>query len=168
MLSHTSEDLPPKEQEKPSKVGWTSGPNPLEKEVTRLTPRSPQLELEVSILEPDILEKVDLLGCTDWDPKDQWEAQSILKEYADVFAMVDLDLGQTSIMKHKITLEEWARPIKEHYRRVPPGLYDQVWRHLQEMIYIRAIQLSNSPWASAVVLVRKRMANFVLALTCRS
>ena len=37
-------------------------------------------------------------------------------------------------MKHKITLEEGARQIKECYRRVPPALYDKVWKHLQEMI----------------------------------
>ena len=65
-------------------------------------------------------------------------------------------MERTSIMKHKITLEEGARPIKECYRRVPPGLYDEVWKQVQEMNDVRAIQLSNSPWASAIVLVRKK------------
>ena len=45
-----------------------------------------QSEPEVPTLEHDVLEKVDILGYTEWDPKDQWEARSILREYADVFA----------------------------------------------------------------------------------
>ena len=64
-----------------------------------------------------------------------------------------------------LSLEEGARPIKECYRRVPPGLYDKVWKHLQEMIDVRAIQPSNNPWASVAVLVRKRMASCILVLT---
>ena len=69
-------------------------------------------------------------------------------------------------MKHKITLEEGARPIKKHYRRVPPGLYDKIWKHLQEMVDVGAIWLSNSPWASAVVLARKKSGkiNFCIDL----
>ena len=73
IFSHTNE-FPLKEQEEPSKAGQTNGPNPLEKEVTQLTPMSPQLELEVPTLEPDVLGMITLLGCAEWDPKDQWEA----------------------------------------------------------------------------------------------
>ena len=115
MLSHTGEDLPPKKWGEPSKVGWTSGPNPSEKGVTQQNPQSPLSEFEVPTLEHNVLEKVDLLGYAEWDSEDHWEAQSILREYADVFTNDDLDLGWTSIVKHKITLEEGARPIKECY-----------------------------------------------------
>ena len=93
MLSHTSEDPPPKQGGESSKVSWTIGPNPSEKEVTQLTPQSPCSKLEVSTSEHDVLEKVYLLGCTGWDPEDQWEAQSILREYADIFAKDNPDLG---------------------------------------------------------------------------
>ena len=47
-------------------------------------------------------------------------------------------------------------PFKEMYRRVPPHLYEEVWKHLKEMVEIGAIRKSSSPWASAVVLVRKK------------
>ena len=89
-------------------------------------PQTPQLELEAPTLEHTVLENVDLSGCAEWDPKDEQEAWSILRENADIFAKDNLDLGWTSIMKHKITLEEGARPLKECYRRVPPGLYNEV------------------------------------------
>ena len=58
-------------------------------------------------------------------------------------------------MKRKIKLNDYT-PFKERYRRIPPHQYDKVRRHLKEMLEIGAIRKSNSPWASAVVLVRKK------------
>ena len=46
--------------------------------------------------------------------------------------------------------------FKERYRRVPPHQYEEVKKHLDEMLKIGAIRRSNSPWASAIVLVRKK------------
>ena len=43
--------------------------------------------------------------------------------------------------------------FKECYRCSPLGMYDEVKKHTQEMLDVGAIQLSNSPWDSAVVLV---------------
>ena len=98
---------------------------------------------------------MDLSGCAKWDPEDQLEGRKILREYADVSAKDDVNLGWTSVIKHKITLKVGANLIKECYRMVPPGLYEEVWKYLQEMIDIGAIWPSNSLWASAIVLVRK-------------
>ena len=39
-------------------------------------------------------------------------------------------------------------PFKEHYRRIPPHQYEEVKKHLQEMLEIGAIQRSISEWAS--------------------
>ena len=48
------------------------------------------------------------------------------------------------------------QPFKERYSRIPPHLIEEVKQHLQEMGEIGAIRKSFSPWASAVVLVRKK------------
>ena len=56
-----------------------------------------------------------------------------------------------SIIKHSIKLTE-PTPFKECYRCIPPGMYEEVKTHIQEMFDIGAIIPSNSPWASAVVL----------------
>ena len=45
----------------------------------------------------DILQKIDLSGIDDWDPKIQQEAQDLICEYAFNFSQNDLDLGKTSI-----------------------------------------------------------------------
>ena len=47
-------------------------------------------------------------------------------------------------------------PFKEHYRCIPPHMYDDVRAHIQEMLDIGAICQSHSPWACAVVLVQKK------------
>ena len=62
----------------------------------------------------EILQKVDLLGITDWDPAEQCDACNLLSEYACIFSQNDLDLGKTLIVKHSIKLTD-STPFKEHY-----------------------------------------------------
>ena len=72
-----------------------------------------------------------------------------------IFAVNDLELGKTDFVKHVIKLDNYV-PFKEWYQRIPPHQYREVRKHLNEMLEIGAIRKSNSPWASAVVLVRKK------------
>ena len=67
-LTHTSEALPSTEQKEPSQVGLPTCLTPNRKELTHSTPMSLQLEPGDPTLQHDILEKVDLSGCTKWDP----------------------------------------------------------------------------------------------------
>ena len=76
-------------------------------------------------------------------------------DFGSLFALDSLDLGKTSVVKHKIKLNDYT-PFKERYRWIPPHLYEEVKKHLKEMMDIGAILKSSSPWASAVVLVRKK------------
>ena len=48
----------------------------------------------------EILQKVDLLGTTDWDSAEQQDAYILICKYACIFSWNDLDLGKTSIVKH--------------------------------------------------------------------
>ena len=64
-------------------------------------------------------------------------------------------MGKTSVVKHKIRLDDYT-PFKERHRRIPPHLYEEVKKHLKEMMDKGAIQKSSSPWESPVVLVRKK------------
>ena len=85
----------------------------------------------------------------------QQEAQDLIHEYTCIFSQSDLGLGKTSIVKHSIKLTD-PTPFKEHYQCIPPGMYHEVKTHIQEMLDVGTIQPSNSPWASAVVLVQKK------------
>ena len=91
----------------------------------------------------------------EWKPQLQQNAQDLICEFACIFSQDDLDLGKTSIVKHSIKVNDPV-PFKEQYRCIPPGMYDEVKVHIQEMLDVGAIRPSNSPWASAVVLVWKK------------
>ena len=75
-------------------------------------------------------------------------------------------MGHTSLVKHKIKLDNYT-PFKERYRRSPPNLFEEVKNHLKEMIQVGAIRRSNSPWASAVVLVRKEDGSLCFCIDLR-
>ena len=77
-----------------------------------------------------IFQKTDLSGIADWDPMIQQEAWDLICEYACVCLQNDLDLGKASIFKHSIKLTN-PTPFKEHYRCIPPGMYEEVKTHIQ-------------------------------------
>ena len=76
-------------------------------------------------------------------------------EYQDLFAVNLSELGKTSLVQHDIKLDD-VTPFKECYQRIPPHQYEEVKKHLQEMMEIGAIHKSTSPWASPVVLVHQK------------
>ena len=118
-----------------------------------------ETEIKLEPLSPEkeklLFERIDLTGIRQWKPAEQEEVKELFREYGRLFALDDLDLGHTLVVKHKIKLNDYT-PFKERYRRIPPHQYDEVRKHLKEMLEIGAIRKSNSPWASAVVLVRKK------------
>ena len=122
--------------------------DPSKPEVDR-TPLSPE---QMKILFEQIkLEE----GTEGWTEEQKNRVKSVLEEYSFLFAMNSLDLGRTDLVKHHIELKDHT-PIKDRYRRIPPHQYEEVRKHLKEMLDIGAIRRSNSPWASPVVLVRKK------------
>ena len=102
-----------------------------------------------------ILEKLELTGIESWTEQQQCSVKKLLEEYQHLFALNLKELGKTSLVQHEIRLSS-NTPFKERYRRIPPHQYEEVRKHLQEMLDIRAICRSTSPWASPVVLVRKK------------
>ena len=98
----------------------------------------------------------------DWPEHLQTEAKEMLKRNTKTFSKNDLDMGRTNLVKHHIKLTD---PFKEAYRRIPPQMYDEVKAHIQEMLDLGAIRPSNSPSASAIVLVRKKDGRLRFVLT---
>ena len=102
-----------------------------------------------------ILKLIDLSGLEKWSEDDRNAAIEMIKRNANIFSKNDMDMGRTNLVKHHIELTD-AIPFKESYRRIPPQMYDEVKAHIQEMLDLGAIRHSNSPWSSAIVLVRKK------------
>ena len=107
----------------------------------------------------ELLDKIDMMGLWDWQSEDQNEAHDLIMEYASISAKHGMDLGKMSLVKHTIRLTD-DTPFKECYRHIPPSMYQEVHNHLKEMLEIGAIQLSQSPWASPVILVQKKDGKF--------
>ena len=104
-------------------------------------PEKPKLTIEKEKL---LFSKIDLSGAQEWDPELLEEAKELFHEYAHIFALENLDMGQTSMVKHKIRLDNYT-PFKERYCRIPPNLFDEVKKHLKEMIEVGAIWKPSSP-----------------------
>lgn len=79
----------------------------------------------------------------------------LLMDYEDVFAVSNSDLGRTTRLKHTIDTGN-AHPIRQPVRRIAPPQRDEVKRLVETMLNDDVIQPSSSPWASPVVLVRKK------------
>ena len=128
------------------------------------TDQTPPEEEQVD--DPCIPNHLDLGELSTWTKEQQYAAKKLLCDYADTFSKNDLDLGKCNILKHNIQLTD-QQPFKERYRRIPPHLFEEVKQHLQEMVEVGAIRKSFSPWASAVVLVRKKDGGLRLCIDLR-
>ena len=79
----------------------------------------------------------------------------LLQEYEDIFASTPEDFGRTGMIKHKINTGE-AQPIRQQVRRIPLFRREEARKLLHSMLEKDVIQPSKSPWASPIVLVRKK------------
>ena len=75
-------------------------------------------------------------------------------EFQDIFALSDLELGKTSLVKHHILVTNPV-PFKDRHTRLPPSQFEPLRKLLKNMEEVGAIRKSNSPWSSSTVLVKK-------------
>ncbi len=114
------------------------------------TQEVPQQEREWPLLEIS-LEKVDVLTAEQWK-----QVEALLVEFRGVFSRSDIyDLGKADHVEHDIKVTD-ERPFKQRYHTIPPHLYEEVQKHIQEILDVGVIGKSYSPWASPVVLVWKK------------
>ena len=79
----------------------------------------------------------------------------LLHSYRDVFALKGDPLGRTGVVKHEIDTAD-AAPIRQAPRRIPLHQVDMVEEAMEDMKGSGVIRPSESPWASPVVIVRKK------------
>ena len=113
-----------------------------------------------------IHEQLDLGEISTWSVEQQQAARKLLCDYSEMFSKNDFNLGKCNILKQNIQLTD-QQPFKERYRRIPPHSFEEVKQHLQEMMEVGAIRRSFSPWASVVVLVRKKDGGLRLCIDLR-
>ena len=88
-------------------------------------------------------------------PAQAQKLREMLCRYADVFSRGDTDLGRTDLVEHYIDTGD-SRPIKHAPRRIPPARRQEMEKAVRDLLAQGVIEKSNSPWSSAVVLVKKK------------
>ena len=90
----------------------------------------------------------------------------LLLKYQSVFSKSKSDLGKTDIVKHKIDTAD-AAPIKMQPRRLPLAKRQEAEKEIKRLLDDGIIEPSNGPWASPIVLVRKKDGSTRLCIDYR-
>nr|KAG5692734.1 hypothetical protein BaRGS_033845 [Batillaria attramentaria] len=130
-----------------------------------INPRSLLCEVQpvtiTSLEDSSVIEQEDpLLSTVDvksenLSPAQEAEVKRLVTEFRDTFAQNEEDVGLTSRVRHRIDLED-ERPFKQAHRRIPPSMIDEVRSHLHQLLASGVIRRSHSPWASNIVLARRK------------
>jgi len=79
--------------------------------------------------------------------------------HADVFGQNENDLGKTNIIMHHIDTGD-AIPVRQPLRRFAPAHIEAISEHIDNMLKQGTIEPAASPWASNIVLVKKKDGSY--------
>ena len=113
---------------------------------------APQECMSVQEQQEKLMDKLNFNFLSEWSPHNAAIVRELLFSYQDIFVLEPDELGCTSTIEHEIHLND-DEPFKEHFRRIPPPLLEEVHASLRDMLEAGTIQPSQSPWCNAVVLV---------------
>ena len=99
----------------------------------------------------DIVSRVDEEVSVDIKKK----LREVLNRYSTVFSRGEYDLGWTNLVTHRIDTAD-HRPIRQQLRRYPPAHLEAIDEHLNDMLTQGVIEPAASPWASNIVLAKKK------------
>lgn len=98
----------------------------------------------------------------------EWKERvtKMLNSMPDVFSQHELDFGNTSKVRHHIKLSD-ETPFKSRARPIHPHDVEAVRKHLQELLDAGVIRESESPFASPIVVVKKKDGSIRLCIDYR-
>ena len=91
-----------------------------------------------------------------WGEGARDQLAEVLNEYDDLFMKHTADIGNRAIAKHRIELEPQAIPHREGARRMSPDNAAKANQEVRNLLDLGLIQPSYSPWASGIVMVKKK------------
>ena len=90
--------------------------------------------------------------------------RAILIRYSERFSKSSTDLGRCNTIPFKIKIPDGTTPIAMRPYRTNPLLADKIQVILDEYLSAGLIRHSTSPWASPLVVVRKKNGNIRLTV----
>ncbi|KAG1937128.1 interleukin-1 receptor accessory protein-like 1-A, partial [Pimephales promelas] len=103
-------------------------------------------------------------------PMPEEAKQSLCEEMMqrkEVFSLHEWDVGCAKSTMHEIRLND-SRPFRERSRRLAPADWEDVRQHLQELKSAGMISESRSPYASPIVVVRKKSGKVRMCVDYRT
>ena len=156
-------------------TNWSGEPRSIEsgeiignvEQVSRVSPEDPiwsspevtvaqisQLSDEEVSTRKSRLESQLILG-NSCSSEEQRQLKELLLLKHDSFAIYDEELGETDLVEHSIDTGN-AKPVKTFPRRLPYALREELDGELNKLMATGCIDQSTSPYASGLVLVRKK------------
>ena len=80
-----------------------------------------------------MVEQINLSSIKKWSKSLQQQVKELLIEFQDIFALNDLELGKTNLVKHHIPVTNPV-PFKDRHARIPPSQFEplrkllKIWR----------------------------------------
>ena len=131
---------------------------PVENCVTLVDQPSLENEIGVNVLSStsqsrvvsDVIESLSHLSLFD-----KQRVKNTFHKYQNIFSTGPNDIGRTDRIFHVIDTGD-SPPIKQRFRRLPVHRQEHVEKLVDEMLQGGYVRPSNSPWASPIVLVKKK------------
>lgn len=118
------------------------------------------------VLAPTLQDQIETVDLSALSTEEQNKARLLLQKYTPVFSSHDGDLGCTNLISHEIPLVD-DTPIRQRYRRIPTSEYEVVKEHINQLLGAQVIRESCSPFASPIVLVKKKDGSLRLCVDYR-
>ncbi|KAL0157149.1 hypothetical protein M9458_048395, partial [Cirrhinus mrigala] len=99
----------------------------------------------------------------------EWKARlsQKLSQRVNVFSVSDWDVGLARGVEHHIRLRD-DKPFRERSRRLAPADIEDVRRHLKDLMAAGIVKESRSPYASPIVVVRKKNGDVRMCVDYRT
>ncbi|UYV82809.1 hypothetical protein LAZ67_22000949 [Cordylochernes scorpioides] len=107
------------------------------------------------VTSPDVRECLISMISTDLEETKKNRLLMCLNEFADIFDFEKKSFPASGEIKHKIDTSDYP-PVRQRPYRVSPAERRVIQSEVEKMMETKIIRPSSSPWASPVILVRKK------------
>jgi len=93
---------------------------------------------------------------------------SLIEEFGDIFALNNAEFPGTDRLEFKINMQQNFRPIRQRPYSYSQEARTKIEKQIQELLAVKFIRHSISPWASNILLVRKKSGEMRFCIDYRS
>ena len=120
----------------------------------------------LSLLEKDVIVKISEMMPENMTEEQRKEVQDLLVKHRGIISTGDHDIGRTDLVEYRIDTGD-SQPIRQPLRPHPFQHLDWIDKEVDEMKKHGIVEPAASPWASNVVLVKKKDGTLRFCIDCR-